>query len=79
MIGDVAVRIAEVDSIRVERGAQRAARIARRRWHEQPLEARLGKDARVGDAIECHAAPVTEVRQPRLALKPARDVDKDVF
>src|SRR5579862_4440134 len=59
MIRHVAIRIAEIDPVRVERGAQCTAGIAWRRRHEDALEARLGENARVRDAVERHAAAKT--------------------
>ena len=79
MIGHVAVRIAEVDAVGIERRAQRAAGVARRRRHEHALESGLGEDPRIGDAVERHAAAEAEVRQAGLAVQRARDVDQDVL
>ena len=48
MIGHVAVGVAEVDAVGVERRAERAAGVARRGRDEDALEAGLGEDAGVG-------------------------------
>src|SRR5262252_6241905 len=44
MVRDIPIRIAEIDAVGVQRGAKRTAPIARRRRHEQALEARFGQD-----------------------------------
>ena len=79
VVGHVAVGVAEVDAVGVERRAERAAGIAGRRRHEHALEAGLGEDARVGDAVQRHAAAEAEIRQAGLAMQRARDVDQHVL
>ena len=79
MIGHVAVRVAEVDAVGIERRAQRAAGVAGRGRHEHPLEAGLGEDPRVGDAVERHAAAEAQIRQAGLPVQRARDVDQRVL
>ena len=77
--GNVAIRIAEVDAVGIERRAERAAGIAGRRRHEDALEAGLGEDARVGDAVQRHAAAEAEIGQTGFAVQRARDLDERVL
>src|SRR6516164_1673430 len=79
MIGHVAVAPAEVDPIRVERGAERAARIARRGWHEHAIETRLREDPRVGHTVEGDTAAETQIREPRFLTERTRDPDQRVL
>jgi hypothetical protein len=79
MIGDVPVGILEVDAIRVERGAQRAARVAGRRRHEQALETGFGEEPCVGHAIERHATAEAQVGQAGFAPQRPRDVQQRVL
>ena len=79
MIGHVAIGVAEVDAIGVERRAERAAGIAGRGRHEHALEAGLREDARIGDAVQRHASAEAEIRQLRFLLQRARDVHERVL
>ena len=79
VIRDFAVRVAEVDTVRIERGAERAAGIAGSGRDEDALEAGLGKDPCVGDAIQCHTAANTKIRHARLALKTAGHLNQSVL
>src|SRR6266540_5651692 len=79
MIGHVAIGIAKIDSVRVERCTQRASGIARRGRHEQTIESGLGENAGVRDAVQCDAAAETQIGQPRFATKPRGDVDERLF
>src|SRR5207237_3072669 len=79
MIGHVAVRVAEINAVGVERRAHCATGVAGSRRNEQALEAGFGKYPCVGDAVERHAAAKTQIRQAGLLMKRARDVDQRVF
>ena len=79
MIGHLAVWIPEVDPVCVEGGAQGAAGVAWRGWHEHVVESRLGQDAGIRHTVESDAAAETEIRLPRFAAEPRGDVDEDVF
>ena len=70
--GTGAIGLPEVEAVGVERGAERAAGVARRRRHEDALEARLAQDPRVGAAVQRDPAAEAEVGEPRLALQRAR-------
>ena len=72
MIGHLAVGVAEVDAVGVQRRAERAAGIAGSGRHEHALEAGLGEDPRVGDAVERDAAAEAEIRQAGFAMQRAR-------
>ncbi len=61
MIGKVAIRIAEVDSVGVKRRTQRTAGVARGWRDEDTFETRLRKDACVGDTVQRHAPSQAEV------------------
>ena len=74
--GTGAVAAAEVRSVGVERGAERAARVARRGRHEHPLEPGLAQDARVGAPVQRHAAAEAEIGEPGLALQRPREIDQ---
>src|SRR5439155_2091338 len=69
MSGHLTVRLREMNPVRVERGAERTTRIARRRGHIHIVESGLAENARVGDAVERDAAAVTEIAQSSLALQ----------
>ena len=71
MIGHVLIRIAEVNAVGIERRPDRASRIARRRWDEYAFEARLGKDSRVGDAVQRDAPAQAEIRQAGFLMQRA--------
>ena len=75
MVGHGAIGILEVDPVGVERGAQRAAGIARRRRHEDAIEPRLGEQPRVRDAVQRHTAAEAQVAQSRLLPQRLGDVD----
>ena len=79
MVRDIAVRVAEIDPIGVERRSQRAARIARRRWYEHAFEPRLGENPRVGHAVQGDAAAETQVGQAGFLVEGTRDVHECVF
>ena len=79
MIRDVAIRIAEIDAVGIERRAERAAGVAGRRRDEHALESGLGQDPRIRDTVERDAAAEAEVGQPGLAPEARRDVDEDVL
>ena len=79
VIGHLAIGVAEIDAVRIERGAKRAAGIARRRRHEHAIESGLREDSRVGDAVQRNAAAETQVAQAGLALQRARHVDQRVL
>ena len=79
MIGNVSIRVAEVDAIGVQRRTQRAAGIAGRRRNEHALEPGLGQDPRVRDAVQRHAAGETQIRQTALMAEPPRDVQQRVL
>ena len=79
MPGHLTVRLREMNPIRVERGAERATRIARRRGHIDIVESGLAENARVGDAVERDAAAVTEIAQSSLALQRGSQIDEDLL
>ena len=79
MIGHVAVRVAEIHAIGIERRPERAAGIAGSGRDEHALEAGLGKNPRVRDAVERHAARQTEIRQAGFAMQRARHVHQRVL
>ena len=79
MVGKLPVRIAEVDSIGIQRCTHGTAGIARRGWNKYPLEAGLLEDAVVGDAIQGHAAAQAQVGQSGLTLQRPRHFDQYVF
>ena len=72
MVGQLAIGLPEMDAVGVERRAERAPGVARRRRHEDPLEPALAQDARVGAAVERHAAAEAQIRQARLRSCSAR-------
>src|SRR5438552_7217078 len=76
MVGHVAIRVVEVDPIRIQRCAQRTSRVAGRGRDEHAIESRLGENARVRDTVECHAATEAEIVQARFAAESSGDVDK---
>ena len=76
MVGEVAVGTAELDAVGMERGAERAARVAGRGRHEDPAEAAFAEHAPVGDAVERHPAAEAEIVEAGLALEVARDIDQ---
>jgi len=57
MIGDVAIGVAEVHAIGIQRGAERASRIARRGRHEHAFESRLRQDPRVARPFNATPPP----------------------
>ena len=79
MVGEFDVRPLEMNAIGVERGAQRAAGVAWRGGNEHALESCFPQDARVGAAVERHAAAQAEIGQPRLGVQRARQVDHRLF
>src|SRR5439155_25265867 len=79
MVGYLAIWIAEVDPVRVQRGAQCTAGIAGRRRYEYAVESRFGQNACVRHAVERDAASETEIGQARIAAQPRGDVNEDVF
>ena len=79
VIGNLAIRMTEIDSVRIERRAERATGIARRRRHEDALEAGLGEDARVRYAVQRDATGQTEIADAGLALQRARRLDQRVL
>src|SRR5262249_39463082 len=79
VVRDVPVRPPEVEPVRDERGAHRAAGVAGGARHEHGRESRLAQDPRVRPAIQGHTAAETEVLDARLALQPARQVDEDIL
>ncbi len=79
VVGRVAVRIAEVDAVGVERRAQGAAGVAGGRRHEHALEPGLRQDSGVGDAVQGHPAAETEVWKPGLLVQRRGQVDQHLF
>ena len=79
MIGHIPVRVAEVDAVGIERSAERAAGIARSGWDEHALEAGLGENPRVRDAVERHATAETQIRQAGFPVQRARHVDQRIL
>src|SRR4029453_5915220 len=79
MIGDIPVWITEVDAIGIERGPERAARIAGCGWDEHTFEAGLGKNPRICETVERHPAGKTQIRQPGLLMQRARHVHERVL
>src|SRR6185295_4254490 len=79
VVGDLPVRPPEVDAIGVERRAEGAAGIARRRRDVQVAEAGFAQDARVGDAVQGDASAEAERVEARLPLQPAGEVDEDLL
>ncbi len=79
MIRHLAVRIAEVNAVGIKRGAQRAARIAGRRRHEDAFEARLRQNSRVGDAVQRHATAQAQIRQSSFLAKRPRNIHQRVL
>ena len=80
MIGDLAVGLSEMDSIGIERRAQRAAGIARRGRDEQPLEADLrAADARWRTPLSATPPPRQRSGRPVSACRRAGDVDQHLL
>ncbi len=63
MVGHFAVWIAKMDPIGIERGAQRAAGVARGRRDKEALETRLSQDSCVGHTVQRHTATETQIGQ----------------
>src|SRR5262249_21008001 len=70
MIGHVQVGIPEIDAVCVQRRAERASGVARRRRDEHALESRFSQETRVGDAVERNPAAETEIGQAAFAAEP---------
>ena len=79
MIGNLAIRLSEMDAIGVEGRAQRAAGVARRGRDEQPFESALREQPRVGAAVERHAAAEAEIGEAGLGVQAAGDVDQHLL
>ena len=71
--------IAEDDVLDVQRRAQRAARIARRRRDEETFHGCLVEDPAVGEDVQRDAAGEAEVRRARAPLRLAGEVDHRPF
>ena len=59
VIGYIAIWISKVNAVGVKRRAHCASSVARGWWDEYPLEARIRKEARVGDPVQGNATPQT--------------------
>src|SRR5262245_37410793 len=79
MIRQVPVRLAKVHTVRIERRAQCAAGVAGRRRDKHAFEAGLVKDSGVRHAVESNAAAETQIRQARLLVEGARQIDQRFF
>ena len=79
MIGHIAVGVAEENPIGIQRRPERAACVAGSGRDEHALEAGLGENPRVRDAVERHAAAETQIGKAGLPAERARDVHQGVF
>ena len=79
MIGDIAVSVAEVNAVGVQRGAERTTGIAGSGRNEEALESRFGQDARIRHAVQCNAAAETEIGEAGFIVKIAGDLHQRVF
>src|SRR5262249_15125154 len=79
VLEDLRMRASEVYAIGIQRGAERAAGVARSGRHVEIVEARFPQDARVGHSVERHAPAVTEVGQSGLALERSGEIEEGLF
>src|SRR5208283_2842808 len=61
-----------------KRGAERAAGVARRRLHENLVEAAVAKHLAIGDTIQGHAAGKTEIAKPSFSRERTRQAQHDL-
>ena len=62
-----------------KRRAERAAGVARRRLHENLVEAAVAKHLAIGDAIQGYAAGKTEIAKPGFGRERTRQAQHDLF
>src|SRR5207248_2249263 len=61
MVRDLTIRIAEVNPVGIQSGAERAAGITGRRRNEWPFETRVSEDPCIGDSVQGHATAHAQI------------------
>ena len=79
MVGDLAIRIAEVNAVGIQSGAQCTAGISGGWRNEEPLETRFGEDPCIGDTVQRYAAAHAQIGQTRFLTKRPGDFHQRVL